>query len=113
MNGSLKNLIVNGEIGYEDLFEALADMVIQETRSVVTDIIADVGIVEYTKRSGDLSVKDLTEQAVDWALVFVPEMLFDVMEGEKNPTESYLEFVIRATIEKRVKRLGAFKIKVT
>lgn len=113
MNSTLSDMINRGAVGFEDIFEAYAELCIRTVRDVTEDMILDEGVAELVKHGGDLSVEGLTAQAVDWALVVTPEMVGDVVVGVKKDNESWLEFVLRSAVEKRVKDTKAFQIKLS
>jgi hypothetical protein len=113
MNHQLQNLIDNNVIGFSDVFEAYAQLCINTVRDITQDMILDEGAPVLIQHGTDISPSGLTGQAVDWALVVVPEMMHDDVDSsyEKKETESYLEFVIRVAVESRVKETKAFQIK--
>lgn len=113
MNANLKILINQNEIGFEDIFEAYAQLCIDSVRDITQDMILDEGIAGLINQGTDLSVEGLTGQAVDWALVCAPERLGDDTDDSivKKDNESWLEYVIRAAIIKRVVDTKAFQIK--
>lgn len=112
LNPHLKELVDNGEIGFEDVFELYAVLCVYHVTDIVNDMIADEGITELIQNGMSLTVEDLTEQAVDWGHVMVPEMLADVTEGPNKPAESWLQYTIRRKIEQHVEEVKSFQIKV-
>lgn len=111
MNRTLQTMIDEGSIGFEDIFEAYAQLCINNVRDINQDMIHDEGVAVLVNQGMDLSVEGLTTQAIDWALVCTPEMIGDIVEGEPKLNESWLQFVLRAYVEKRVKDTKAFNIK--
>lgn len=106
MNTSLHSLIKQGQIGFDDILAAYAEMCIQQVRDITEDMVID-------DPSVDLSTEHLTRQAVDWALTIAPEMLADVTDEEKRDNESFLEFIIRNAVEQQVKNTHALRVKLS
>lgn len=113
MNANLKILIANNDIGFTDVLEAYAQLCIDNIRDITQDMILDEGAAGLINQGIDLSVEGLTGQAIDWALVCAPEMVGDNMDDTvaKKEDVSWLEYVIRASVIKRVKETGAFQVK--
>ena len=113
MNANLKILIANNDIGFTDVLEAYAQLCIDNIRDITQDMILDEGVACLIDQGMDLSVEGLTGQATDWALVCAPEMVGDNMDDTvaKKEDVSWLEYVIRASVIKRVKETGAFQVK--
>ena len=113
MDAGLKHKIDNGEIGFEDIFEAYAQLCINSVRDITQDMILDEGVAKLLENDIDLTTTGLTQQAVDWARYIAPEMLGDVIPDDlvKLGTESWFEYVARAFVVKRVKETKAFQIK--
>jgi hypothetical protein len=112
MNRDLKDLIDTGAVGFEDIFEAYAQICINHVRTITEDMILDEGITVVSEAT-DLTTEGLTAQAVDWATIVVPEMVGDDVDPTvvKKEDESWLEFVLRTAVEKRVKKTKAFQVK--
>lgn len=111
----LKELVDNekhGKLGFEDVFELYAVLCVNQITGMVNDMIADEGIKELILNGMSFTVEGLTEQAVDWGHVVIPEMLSDVIEGPKKANESWLEYIIRRKIEEHVKETNSFQIKM-
>ena len=113
MDSALQGMISRGDIGFDDILEAYAELCIRTVRDTTEDMILDEGVAGLVKHGTDLSVEGLTAQAVDWALVVTPEMLADVTDEVKKDNESFLEFIVRTAVEKRVADTKAFQIKLS
>ena len=113
MNSTLSDMVNRGDVGFDDILEAYAELCIRQVRDITEDMILDEGVMELAKHGTDLSVEGLTAQAVDWALVVTPEMLADVTDEVKKENESYLEFILRVAVETRVKKTNALHIKLS
>lgn len=113
MNSTLNDMISRGDVGFDDILEAYAELCIRTVRDVTEDMILDEGVAELVEHGADFSVEGLTAQAVDWALVVTPEMLADVTDDVKKENESYLEFILRVAVEKRVAATKSFQIKLS
>lgn len=112
LNPHLKELVDNGEIGFEDVFELYAVLCVNQVTDTVNDMIADEGIDELVKSGMSFTAEGMTDQAIDWGHDVVPEMLADVTEGPKKPAESWLQYMIRRKIEEHVEEVKSFQIKV-
>lgn len=116
MSPALLDLYKRNEIGFEDVFELYAQMCIDHTREMTQDNIDDEGLEDYIKQVGAPTVSRLTAEAVDWADEGATSMLGDILqtaECKKKEDESWLQFCIRASIEKRVQATDAFKLKLS
>lgn len=108
MHVSLAQLIKQNEIGFDDIFEAYAELCIQQVRDVTEDMILDEGTKEL-----DLTIEGLTAHAVDWALVIVPERLGDVTDEVKKEDETWLEYIVRVAVEQRIAKTKALRMKLS
>lgn len=113
---ALLNLHQRNEISFEDVFELYAQMCIDHVREMTQDNIADEGLESYIKHVGPPTQAALTKEAVDWAWEGASSMVGDILQSEdckKTEYESWLQFCIRASIEKRVKSTEAFQLKLS
>lgn len=112
LNPHLKELVDNGEIGFEDVFELYAVLCVNHVTDTVNDMIADEGIDELVKGGMSFTAEAMTGDAIDWGHYVVPQMLADMTEDPKKPTESLLQYTIRRKIEQHVEEVKSFQIKV-
>lgn len=115
MSPALLDLYQRNQISWDDVFELYAQMCIDQTRDMTQNILEDAGLDSYIKQVGEPTVVSLTAAAVDWANNGAPDMVGDMMMSYNTKTsdETWLQFCIRASIEKRVKETGAFKLKLS
>lgn len=114
MNQVLKQLVKDNEVGFADIFEAYAALCVDNIRDITEDMIRDEGVAVIDAAEG-LSTEALTAHAVDWGQSVVWEMMSDelpVCYGMKE-NETFMDFVIRAYIEKHVKDTKSFQIKLS
>lgn len=114
LNTELQELVDNDKIGFADVFELYAVMCVNHTRDMMNTVIDDEGIDATMANIGSLSVSNLTSEAVNTGRSMVPEMLGDdiPLGYEKGVTESWINFVIRCTIEMHVSESNSFQVKV-
>lgn len=115
MSPALLNMYEHNEISFEDVFELYAHMCIDHTREMTQTILEEEGLDQYIKHVGTPTVESLTDAAVDWANNGAPDMVGDMLMSyyTKTADESWLQFCIRASITRRVKEAGAFKLKLS
>lgn len=106
MNTVLATLIQQRKVDFDDIFEAYAELCIQQTRDITEDMILDAEALVLTTEA-------LTARAVDWALTHIPEMIADVTDKVKKDDETFLEFIVRAAVIKRVDDTNAFRVKLS
>jgi hypothetical protein len=115
MHIHLQQLIDTNVLSFADIIDAYAQMCIKHTRENTEDMIEDEGVSEMIKNGVDITPEGLTNQAIEWALVSVPEIMVDdpeyARERENGLKISALEFIIREAVKDQVKATNAFKIK--
>ena len=114
MNQALKQLVKDNEVGFADIFEAYAALCVDNIRDIAEDMIRDEGVAVIDATVG-LSTEALTAQAVEWGQVVVGEMMSDDLPAcyTMKENETFMDFVIRAHIEKYVKDTKSFQLKLS
>lgn len=112
LNPHLQELVDNDKLGFEDVFELYAVLAVNHIRDVTNDLIEDLGIQAYLKTDSAITPDELTTKVVDWCHNTIPEMTGDGLTGDKDPDESWLQFVIRRKVELHVQESESFQIKV-
>lgn len=115
MNNDLKQLVRENAVGYNDLFKALAMLCVDDIRDITEDMLGDIGAKEYIGQTGDLSVEHLTEVAIDFGQITVPEMMADEIPADfvRKDKETWIDFVIRYYVTKHVKDNMSFQLKLS
>jgi hypothetical protein len=115
MHIHLQQLIDTNVLSFADIIDAYAQMCIKHTRDNTEELIEEESVSDLIKYGIDITPEGLTNQAIEWALVSVPELMADdsdyVQERENGSNISALEFIIREAVKDRVKATNAFKIK--
>ncbi len=114
LNPHLQELVDNQKLSFEDVFELYAALVVEHFKEVTNDIIADVGVAEYVRTAGDITVDRMASDCRDWANNIIPEMVGDNLPGntQKGPGQSWLWFCIQEKINAYIDETKSFQVKV-